>query len=53
MWSNILIIYLGIFDTGMGSVLELDCGYVDRNPQIDWSGLKKLDSETKLDSGAD
>jgi hypothetical protein len=45
------MIYLGIFDIGMGSVLELDCKYVGRNPQVGWSGLEKLDSGTKLDSG--
>jgi hypothetical protein len=29
------MIYLGIFDTNMGSVFELDCEQVDRSPQVD------------------
>jgi hypothetical protein len=28
------MIYLGTFDTGMGFVLELDCGQVGRSSQV-------------------
>jgi hypothetical protein len=28
------MIYLGTFNTGMGSILKLDCGHVGRNPQV-------------------
>jgi hypothetical protein len=44
------MIYLGTFNIGIRSVLELDYKHVGRNPQIDWSELKKLDSGIKLDS---
>jgi hypothetical protein len=45
------MIYLGILNINIGSVFELDCKYVGKSLQIDWSGLKELDSGTELDSG--
>ena len=35
----------------MRFIFELDYKHVDRSPQIGWSGLKKLDSGIKLNSG--